>query len=122
MKFGARSRIKGVGADYWKLLSKAQCLYDIQIRKLFEKDMNIAVSCAKMFVGRNWFEIGTRRQSAISDMAFNLGCRGLYKFINLRSALRSDPPNYNKAILEMKNSRWCRQVGNRCGRDVSCMR
>ena len=122
MRSGARRDITSVGADYGKLLARTRCLGDYQIRQLFNRDMARAVSCAQRFVGSNWYRLGVTRQSAVADMAFNLGCSRLSKFRRFRAALQSTPPNYRAAVREMQDSHWCRQVGYRCGRNVACMR
>ena len=121
-KFGAKSEIEAVGANYDNVLSGKECLSGSQIERLFNEDMDTANACARTFVGANWNTIGTTRQSAVADMAFNLGCGTLLTFRSFRSALQSNPPNYTKAVSGMEDSAWCGQVGSRCSRDVSCMR
>ena len=120
-KAGARGEIEGVGADYDAVLNGSQCLDDGQIEKLFNKDMNEANSCAKSWLGSSWSALGSDPQSAVSDMAFNMGCGKLRGFVKLRAALTESPPNYQAAKNEMKDSNWCVQVGGRCGRDVACI-
>ena len=44
-----------------------------QILTLFNEDMNTAVSCASSWLKR-WSSLGVASQSAIADMAFNMGC------------------------------------------------
>ena len=117
-KFGARSEIESVGADYNAVLNGSQCLSDSQIERLFDNDMNSAVSCASGWLS-NWSSLGSGPQSAIADMAFNLGCSGLHQFVSLKSAL--EQKDYNEAVEDMKASLWCRQVGYRCDRDIACM-
>ena len=118
-KFGARAEIESVGADYNAVLNGSQCLDDSQIERLFDKDMDSAVGCASGWLS-NWSGLGSGPQSAIADMAFNLGCGGLRQFTSLKSAL--EDKDYSKAADDMRASLWCRQVGNRCDRDVACMR
>lgn len=117
-KFGAKSEIESVGANYYAVLNGSQCLDDSQIERLFNKDMDSAVGCASRFVN-NWDEIGSGPQSALADMAFNLGCAGLEEFHSLKSAV--EEKNFSAAAADMKASLWCRQVGSRCERDVDCM-
>jgi GH24 family phage-related lysozyme (muramidase) len=120
-KFGARSEIESVGANYDAVLNGSQCLTDSQIEQLFNKDMDSAVSCASGWLGSSWGRIGSGPQSAIADMAFNMGCGTLREFTTLHSCLSSSPPDYQGAVNSMKGSLWCRQVGQRCERDVECM-
>ena len=117
-KFGARAEIESVGADYNALLNGSECLKDDQIEKLFDKDMESAVGCASRFVS-NWGELGSTRQSALADMAFNMGCGTLGTFHTLRADVEAK--EYSAAAKDMRASLWCRQVGSRCDRDVSCM-
>ena len=120
-KDGARRAIEGVGANYDDILSGTQCLTDCQIRSLFNDDMDEAVRCAKDWLGSSWYDLGSDPQSAVADMAFNMGCSKLRGFKRLYGALTESPPNYQRARNEMKDSKWCGQVGLRCDRDVACM-
>lgn len=119
-KFGARSEIESVGANYNAVLNGSQCLDDSQIERLFNKDMDSAVGCASGWL-RNWESLGSGPQSAVADMAFNMGCATLHEFTGMHAALSSSPPNYSAAKESMKGSLWCRQVGERCDRDMDCM-
>ena len=118
-KFGARGEIEAVGADYDKVLVGTECLNDRQIQELFEKDMGSAVGCASSFVS-NYGSIGDGPQSALADMAFNLGCEQLREFTTLKSDV--ERKDFSAAAQDMKSSLWCRQVGGRCDRDASCMK
>lgn len=119
-KFGARAEIEGVGANYNAVLNGSQCLTDDQIRRLFDQDMDTAVSCVSSWLS-NWSALGESPQSALADMTFNLGCAGIREFSSLHAALSSSPPDYARAAEDMRNSLWCRQVGDRCSRDIACM-
>lgn len=112
---GARSDIESVGADYLKVLSGAKCLTDWQIRQLFNADMQFAVDCANRFVSR----IGDIPLSAVADMAFNMGCRKLQQFTTFRSLLQER--RFHEAARDLRGTKWCRQVGYRCNRNVACV-
>lgn len=118
-KSGARQLIESVGADYDAVLKGWQDLTDVQIRALFEIDMETAVACVQSWP--QWSSLGLGAQSALADMAFNLGCSKLSGFKRLRAALSTSPPDLKLAAREMRDSLWCRQVGQRCDRDVACM-
>ena len=121
-KPGARGKIEGVGADYDAVLDGSQRLNDRQIKTLFDNDMNEAVGCASSWLRSNWHALGSDPQSAVADMAFNMGCATLHGFVKLRAALLESPPNYEAARKEMKNSKWCGQVKpRRCDPDIGCM-
>ena len=83
-KSGARQRITNVGAYY---LRKRECLNNYQIKDLFDDDMAEAVQCASSWLSKVWSKMGTTRQSAIADMAFDLGCSQLRLFKNMKAAL-----------------------------------
>lgn len=119
-KFGAKSEIESVGADYNAVLNGTQCLSDSQIKTLFEKDMATAISCPEGWVS-TWSKLSESAQSALADMAFNMGCGTLREFVTMRSRLEESPPDYKGAQSSMRGSAWCRQVGSRCDRDVDCM-
>ena len=118
-KSGASAEIESVGANYNAVLNGSQCLDDSQIERLFNKDMDSAVGCTSSWVS-NWGSLGSDPQSAIADMAFNMGCTKLHGFTDLRTALEDE--DYSKAVDAMKDSQWCRQLKSRCDRDVACMR
>ena len=120
-KFGAKSEIESVGADYNAVLNGSKCLDDRQIEELFNKDMSSAVSCIEGWLS-SLSRLSESAQSALADMAFNLGCGQLREFSSLKNAVSQSPPDYDAAVSSMKDSLWCRQVGSRCERDVECMR
>ena len=120
-KPGSQQQIENVGADYSEVLNGRQSLTESQIRRLFNMDMRTAVTCAMNWLP-TWSSLGSGPRSAIADMAFNLGCTRLRGFKCLKKALSRSPPDLQQAIAEMRNSRWCRQVGRRCDRDIRCMR
>lgn len=115
-KFGARAEIEAVGANYDAVKNGSQCLDDSQIERLFNKDMDSAVSCVNGLVSS---DIGSGPQSALADMAFNMGCATLGTFRTLLSYVNAK--NYSEAASDMRTTLWCRQVGQRCDRDVACM-
>ena len=52
-------------------------------------------------------------KETIVEMIFQLGETGVKKFRNFWKALRNDPPNYEKASIEMLDSRWADQTPKR---------
>lgn len=123
-KDGARAQLERVGADYNDLMSGKQCLYEGQIKSLFNEDMETAIACVSSWLP-NWSVLGSGPRSALADMAFNMGCTKVKTFKKMRAALTANlsQPDYVKAVVEMHNSKWCRSdVPNRCERDVVCMK
>ncbi len=115
-KSGAKEEIESVGANYNMVLNGSQCLNDNQIKQLFNKDMDTAVSCAESFASG----IGDTAESAVADMAFNLGCFQLDSFSTFRSLLKQK--KFDAAAQDMQGTAWCGQVGSRCSRDVACIK
>lgn len=67
-----------------------------------------------------WFcELNDNRQQAIVNMAFNIGVNGVLKFKNMIAAI--EDKDYERAAMEMVDSKWYRQVGNRASRLVDVM-
>ena len=52
-------------------------------------------------------------KETIIEMVFQLGETGVSKFRNMWKALQHDPPNYERASLEMLDSRWASQTPGR---------
>ena len=50
------------------------------------------------------------------DMIFNLGKTRFLKFRHMIQAVKNR--NWENMIKEMKNSKWCEELKNRCGDDV----
>lgn len=61
-----------------------------------------------------WKDLNDERQDVLINMCFNLGIRGLLKFINTLHAIRTK--DWYGAAMGMKNSLWAKQVGERSQR------
>jgi|TARA_R100000093_G_C1919973_1_gene65382 lysozyme len=58
-----------------------------------------------------WSDLDDVRQRVIVDMAFNMGLGSLSKFKNTLGHIEAG--RYEEASVEMLDSKWARQVGNR---------
>lgn len=59
-----------------------------------------------------WFrDLSLTRQAVVISMIFNLGIKGFRSFRRLIDALEHG--DYARAALEMRSSKWARQVGDR---------
>ena len=58
-----------------------------------------------------WSDLDDVRQRVVVDMAFNMGLGSLSKFVNTLSHI--DNGRYEEAGVEMLDSKWARQVGDR---------
>lgn len=65
-------------------------------------------------------QLSDNRQRVIANMAFNMGLKGLRKFKLFRQALMER--DFERAVYEMKNSKWYWQVGRRSIRLVKRMK
>ena len=62
---------------------------------------------------------GRIRQRVIIDMAFNMGVPRLNKFVKMWKAI--DEQDFAEAKVQMLDSRWANQVGNRAVRLSNAM-
>ncbi len=82
---------------------------DDEVEALLQWDVNEAVRRASSYV-LNWTSLDVVRQDALINMAFNLGNR-LGAFSKFLKAVNDR--NWPLAGVEMLNSRWAKQVGQR---------
>ena len=81
-----------------------------EIDLMFENDLKRAVAGAETF-GAYYFLNETRR-GVLVEMVFQLGVRGVSKFVKfLDAAMEQD---FKKAAAEMKDSKWHSQTPKRC--------
>jgi len=77
--------------------------------ELLDNDMEEVILQAETF---SWFSrMNSTRQDVVLNMIFNLGFGGFKKFKRMIRALETR--NYPAAALEMRDSKWARQVGKR---------
>ena len=58
-----------------------------------------------------WSDLDDVRQRVVVDMAFNMGLGSLSKFVNTLAHIENG--RYEEASVEMLDSKWARQVGDR---------
>ena len=72
--------------------------------------IKIIGQCDRAF---DWFdELDETRKIVVLNMVFNLGINGFKKFKKTIQYIANE--NYEDAAIEMKDSKWCSQVGKRC--------
>jgi GH24 family phage-related lysozyme (muramidase) len=106
----AKKKIEGLGLKFDDVKSGKVQLTDDQIQKLFDADVEKAVSDAKGLV-KNYDELPEARKRVVVNMIFNLGAGGFGKFKHLIADLEAN--DFEKAADEMKKSAWYTQVGKR---------
>lgn len=68
-----------------------------------------------------WYnQLSQVRKDVVTDMAFNLGVAGFFKFKRTIGSISRG--EYGKAAAEMLESKWARQVGSRARRLAEMMR
>jgi len=95
----------GVGRNLEAVgISKSEAMFMLEndiIRVMAELDEHLSW----------WRDLGQTRRHVLVDMAFNLGIFGLMKFQNALKAMQEE--RFADAAVEMLDSRWAQQVGNR---------
>lgn len=67
-----------------------------------------------------WRQLSEARQNVLANMAFNLGITRLLGFAKTLDLIRAG--RYDAAAMEMLNSKWAKQVGDRAKRLAETMR
>ena len=87
--------------------------------ELFEQDMNISIGdCKKVY--DDWDKLPEEVQHICTNMMFNLGYPRYNKFKKKIQAVKDG--NWLEASVQMKDSRWYKQVSNRAERLVERMK
>lgn len=87
----------------------AEPMTEDEAEQLLLNDVNEVIELIKHHL--LWDELCFARQAVCVNMAFNLGVSGFLRFKNMLSAINNC--FYEKAALEMLDSRWAKQVSNR---------
>ena len=82
-----------------------------RVKECFEKDLDIAVSECEALFGDNWNNYPGELQEVLVNMMFNMGRGRLGGFKKFIAAINES--DWNKASIEMMDSRWATQVCNR---------
>ena len=91
---------------------------DARVQELFTQDINIALAdCQAVFP--TFTSLPHEAQRIIANMMFNLGRPRFEKFRKLIAAVNAR--DWSKAAVEMKDSKWYGQVGDRSKRLVQRM-
>ena len=76
---------------------------------------DIDIVCKELDQNMSWWsELDDTRQRVLANMAFNLGLPRLGKFKKSLAAVQEQ--DWEKAAVEMMDSKWATQVGNRAVR------
>ena len=83
---------------------------------LLENDIYRCINELVSIFGQDFKIYPAKVQTALIDMIFNLGKTRFMKFHNMIEAIKNQ--DWDMASKEAVNSRWCKEVGNRC-KDVA---
>jgi len=81
------------------------------LMEILEKDLENAISGAEELL--EGCEVDDLCRELIVEMVFQMGKTGVSKFPAMWRALKSKPPQYKIASIEMLDSRWAKQTSNR---------
>ena len=97
----------------WEEVPDDQYITEDRCYILFQEDVQIAISgCMKIY--NNWDDLPQEVQHILINMCFQLGQRGLSNFKQMGKAIEES--DWEKASLEMMNSRWAKQTPQRAER------
>ena len=86
---------------------------DERVNELFDQDIKVTLSECEQLYG-NFNDLPEEVQKILANMMFNLGRPRLSRFLKMKQHV--DNRDFASASLEMKNSKWYRQVPNRAQR------
>lgn len=107
----APSKLKNVGANPTKVIAGKAPLTKEQITALLFTDLKQAKKNAQDLIPQAWPKLPVEVQGVLTEMAFNLGKKGLSEFQNFLKHIETQ--DYDRASREMLDSQWAKQVGNR---------
>ena len=88
-------------------------LSDDEVDYLLSNDIDICVKELEQTF--DWYDdLDDIRKRVLIDMMFNLGMPRLKKFVNMLKAIEAGA--WRSAAVEMLDSKWAEQVGNRASR------
>lgn len=108
----ARAEVKAAGGNYDDMRA-GKCTTKSVCENLFTKYLNYSRSDAKNIFGTlscKW------AQAVATDMTYNLGPGGMASFTTFNSLMKQG--RWADAAADGKGTAWCRQVGNRCTRNM----
>lgn len=90
-----------------------------RVNELFEEDLKVTVDECKL-IYNDFDDLPEEVQHIIANMMFNMGRPRLSRFHKMKQAV--DNRDWQEASVQMKDSRWYKQVTNRAERLCERMR
>ena len=85
-----------------------------RVKSAFDNDIKVAIKEAKTLYGSHFNSWPNEVQETVVNMVFNMGRPRLSGFKKFKAALIAE--DWKTAAVEMRDSRWYRQVTNRAER------
>mgnify|MGYP003125002506 FL=1 len=89
-----------------------------RVNELFAKDIEVTIDECKLLYN-NFDDMPEELQHILANMMFNMGRPRLSRFHKMKKAV--DEKNYVEAAVQMKDSRWYKQVTKRADRLIDRM-
>ena len=105
--------------NYDEIRSGKVCLTDKQINDIFHNDLKLSINGASNCIP-SFEDQPNCIQNVLVDMSFNMGERSLCKWGDFITQLANK--EYEKVADNMKNSKWCRQAGYRCRKNIAIVK
>ncbi len=102
---------RGITTDELVKIFRESGITEEQSRTLLRNDINATIQQLNRHLSEVFNSLNDSRKAVLVDMAFNMGIGGLLKFKRMIQAL--GVRDYERAAIEMLDSRWARQVGRR---------
>jgi GH24 family phage-related lysozyme (muramidase) len=90
-----------------------------RVAEVFRKDLDLVLEDCEILYKNIWVGFPSEVKAICANMMFNLGRTRLTKFNNMRLALAAG--SWKLAAIEMQDSKWYYQVGDRSKRLVARM-
>ena len=123
---GAQAALEeaGINKSLEDLKSGKSTLSKAEASKLMQAEYGKFQAAAQRFADKGaegtWKSLTKDRQRVLTNMAYNMGEGGLNKFKKLRGAVQSG--DWQGAGVQMAQSKWAGQVGNRATRLIARMK
>ena len=113
---GARAELASMGLDYAALRARRASLTEPQIDALFTRTLTSHLACARQIHPRfSSYPMNVRLVA--TDMTFNMGCGARWPIFIRQLEAR----DYAGAARNMRGTPYCRQVGDRCTRNMALL-
>jgi len=121
-KPGSESALVGAGIEksLADLINGESFLTPEEASRLMMSELGSYEDSAKRFVGKEtWENLSENRRGILLNMAYNMGEATLSEFKKLKAAIKQG--DWKEAQIQMRDSRWSRQVKKRADRLIARM-